>query len=379
MCAAELALQGWGSGGGVSKSPGRCGWLSRCTPSYIALRPGAVAQKMPRAEPSALHVSAAATVTATVSAVQHPAECSSRGEGLQLDTDHDIAAILPAIVLQGCAPAGCDEVATWLMSHGLDAYTAPMIEAGYTRLVLFAGMERSEMDGVISDNKMPYPHARAFKTAVQQLRQPATASLVQPSPTGSFVVDESLETGLLASAPAVIHAVPMPESRDALETAEKQLGEQEQFEAEGLTLRSEEQAGISATNDDNSAHDANNRVVAKRWVYLMLCGGAVQQAGWWPLYGNLVLWGGLVGTALVCVGAVGFDCCVLGHVAQWYSGPRTGFWLLIVFWTLYGLGTIFANTENVRILAGCGVIWPCAALIVSCEEICRMQRDVTSR
>eukprot|EP01044_Picomonas_judraskeda_P026925 COSAG03_NODE_8365_length_809_cov_5.438028_1_plen_40_part_10 len=40
-----------------------------------------------------------------------------------MDTDHDIAAILPAVVLQGCAPAGCDEVATWLMSHGLDAYT----------------------------------------------------------------------------------------------------------------------------------------------------------------------------------------------------------------------------------------------------------------
>ena len=46
--------------------------------------------------------------------------------------------------------------------------------------------------------------------------------------------------------------------------------------------------------------------------YLLLCGAAVQQCGWWSLYGDLGLWCGLVGGAVVLAGAVGFDCA-LGH------------------------------------------------------------------
>eukprot|EP01043_Picozoa_sp_COSAG02_P004595 COSAG02_NODE_121_length_35326_cov_25.450819_27_plen_146_part_00 len=144
-------------------------------------------------------------------------------------------------------------------------------------------------------------------------------------------------------------------------------------------MRSEEQAGISATNDNSAHDDAYNRVVAKRWVYLMLCGGVVQQAGWRSLHGNLGWWGGLAGMALVCVGAVGFDCCVPGHGPQWKSGARNVFWGFIVFWALWSVGTSNADADNVHLLAGLMVLMPCVAMVVSCEEICRMEQHATSR
>ena len=83
---------------------------------------------MPRAEPSAPSTAAVASVFGSS------------------DTDHDETAGAPAAAAaavpmmmrpQQRLSAGSGEVAAWLMSHGLDAYTAPLIEAGYTPLVLF--------------------------------------------------------------------------------------------------------------------------------------------------------------------------------------------------------------------------------------------------
>ena len=113
------------------------------------------------------------------------------------------------------------EVASWLLSHGLDTYTTRLIEAGYTRLVLFSGMDESEMETVISDNKMPLPHARAFKSAVQELRlapAPASVSVPQVLPSSMLPINDSLEVGLLTAAPidpVVVQALPVPTSAPA--------------------------------------------------------------------------------------------------------------------------------------------------------------------
>ena len=56
---------------------------------------------------------------------------------------------------------------------------------------------------------------------------------------------------------------------------------------------------------------------AKRWAVLLVGGAAVQQVGWWSLYSELGLWCGLLGGAVVLVGARGFDCGVAGHSQDW--------------------------------------------------------------
>jgi hypothetical protein len=66
-------------------------------------------------------------------------------------------------------------------------------------------------------------------------------------------------------------------------------------------------------------HEAEIRQ-ATRWPCLMVLGAAVSQAGWWSLYGDLGLWGGVIGGALVLVGFLGFDRCVVGHSAGWDAG-----------------------------------------------------------
>ena len=50
---------------------------------------------------------------------------------------------------------------------------------------------------------------------------------------------------------------------------------------------------------------------AKRWALLLVGGAAVQQVGWWSLYSELGLWGGIIGGVWCLAGAVGF-------------GPATG-------------------------------------------------------
>ena len=57
-------------------------------------------------------------------------------------------------------------------------------------------------------------------------------------------------------------------------------------------------------------------------AYLLLCGVAVQQCGWWSFYGDLGLWCGLVGGAAALAGAVGFDCAP-GHSRDWRDRPYT--------------------------------------------------------
>ena len=65
---------------------------------------------------------------------------------------------------------GTAEVSAWLLAHGLDKYTAPLLASGYDRLVLLRGMDAAEMEEVIVDNKMPRPHARSFRNGIRELR-----------------------------------------------------------------------------------------------------------------------------------------------------------------------------------------------------------------
>lgn len=63
----------------------------------------------------------------------------------------------------------------------------------------------------------------------------------------------------------------------------------------------------------------------------MLCGGVVQHACLWSLYGDLGLRGGAIGGVLVLVGALGFTCvaCTVGQ-------PCELFWSIILMGTVFG-------------------------------------------
>ena len=80
---------------------------------------------------------------------------------------------------------GSDAVSAWLTTHGLDRYIHPLIEQGYDRLVLVAGMDEDECEAAVATNKMPHPHARAFRAAVAELRQ--AHNLQQPPPPSDVV------------------------------------------------------------------------------------------------------------------------------------------------------------------------------------------------
>ena len=317
---------------------------------------------MPRAEPSAPSAAAVASVFGS-------------------DTDHDETAGAPAAAAaavpmmmrpQPRLSAGSGEVAAWLMSHGLDAYTAPLIEAGYTRHVLFGGMDDSEVDTVVSSNKMPHPHARAFKAAVQELRPRAAAAVVQPQ---AFIIDESLEAGLLA-APVVVHAVAVqPRPIGASGEAEQQRGAPEPEQRSEVAILPS--AAPPVQYPDNRC--IKSTVAAKRWLQVLLCGAAVQQAGWWyQIYhhGELGLWGGIVGGGVVIVGGVGFDCCAPGHLASW-EGPRIGFWGLLVMYAGLAYGATFDSDSQQRTMfTSFALGWLLTILIVTCEEMGRMRPTI---
>ena len=290
---------------------------------------------MPRAEPSAPSTAAVASVFGSS------------------DTDHDETAGAPAAAAaavpmmmrpQQRLSAGSGEVAAWLMSHGLDAYTAPLIEAGYTRLVLFGGMDDSEVDTVVSSNKMPHPHARAFKAAVQELRPRAAAAVVQPQ---AFTIDESLEAGLLA-APVVVHAVAVqPRPIGASGEAEQQRGEPEPEERSEVAILPS--AAPPVQYPDNRC--IKSTVAAKRWLQVLLCGAAVQQAGWHSMH---------------CPG-----------IGSSWEGPRIGFWIIIVTYAALAYGATFDRDAQERTMfTSFALGWLLTILIVTCEEMGRMRPTI---
>ena len=77
---------------------------------------------------------------------------------------------------------------------------------------------------------------------------------------------------------------------------------------------------------------------------LMLLGVAVSMVGWWSLYGDLGLWGGVVGGVLVLVGGLGWLAnCGLGFGS--YGGCRILVWTFIFIYPIGGTAaTILSAT-----------------------------------
>ena len=63
---------------------------------------------------------------------------------------------------------------------------------------------------------------------------------------------------------------------------------------------------------------------AQRWALLMAVGAAVQQAGWWSLYRELGVGLGLLGGAVMLVGALGFDCGAGAALVRCWWGADAG-------------------------------------------------------
>jgi hypothetical protein len=91
-----------------------------------------------------------------------------------------------------------------------------------------------------------------------------------------------------------------------------------------LMWQAQDPAGAKQRRDDREAerlrvakakHGSEVRQ-ATCWACVMVCGAAMSQAGWWSLYGDLGLWGGVIGIPLVLVGYNGFTC-VGGHSPGW--------------------------------------------------------------
>jgi hypothetical protein len=86
--------------------------------------------------------------------------------------------------------AGSSEVSGWLLAHGLDAYSVPLLESGYNRLVLLRGMDAAEMEEVIAEKKMPRPHARAFRNSMRELWKDIGGGSAAPGTPGTAVVEK---------------------------------------------------------------------------------------------------------------------------------------------------------------------------------------------
>eukprot|EP01046_Picozoa_sp_COSAG06_P008370 COSAG06_NODE_421_length_15973_cov_18.743795_11_plen_447_part_00 len=131
--------------------------------------------------------------------------------------------------------------------------------------------------------------------------------------------------GLRLAAP--VPEVVLPVER-ALTEPERQAGAERQ--AQQAAAEAAAEAARAAAAQAKAQAEAERKAAAVRRqrqqrypAYLLLCGVAVQQCGWWSLYGDLGLWCGLVGGAAALAGAVGFDCAP-GH--DWDGPDRGWFW-----------------------------------------------------
>ena len=112
------------------------------------------------------------------------------------------------------ATGGSDsETGAWLQAHGLEHYAESFVALGYHRLVLLRGMDEKEETELISDHKMPRPHARALKHALQELRAASpdslASSLLTPQSCSPSLIGLDVPLLLAAEAhqPVVVQAV----------------------------------------------------------------------------------------------------------------------------------------------------------------------------
>jgi hypothetical protein len=80
-------------------------------------------------------------------------------------------------------------------------------------------------------------------------------------------------------------------------------------------------------------HEAELRQ-ATCWTCLVVFGGVVSQAGWWSLYRDLGLWGGVIGIPLLLMGFLGFERCAGGHSPGW---DARDVWARFICYAIVGL------------------------------------------
>jgi hypothetical protein len=111
-----------------------------------------------------------------------------------------------------------------------------------------------------------------------------------------------------------------------------------------LMWQAQDAADAKQRRDDREAerlrvakaeHEAEIRQ-AGRWAFPTLLGGAVSQAGWWSLYGDLGLWGGVIGVPLTIVGLLRF-CCVVGHSPGFDREDDSGVICIVMLYAMSGL------------------------------------------
>ena len=110
----------------------------------------------------------------------------------------------PAPVVGGSAWQKA-QVSAWLDNRELGRYAAQLIAAGYDSMVFFTAMDGDELSQLVSDLKMPTPHARVFRGACAALQpsQPSSSLQQEVQPLG-----RSIQATTPQSPPPVVHAVP---------------------------------------------------------------------------------------------------------------------------------------------------------------------------
>ena len=93
------------------------------------------------------------------------------------------------------------------------------------------------------------------------------------------------------------------------------------------------EAEAASRSRSRAARDRSRRI---GFAVLLLLGAAVSMLGWWSLYGDLGLWGGVVGSVLMLVGGLGFDSAHWTHKARpLYGDGRQSF---LTFLFVYAIG-----------------------------------------
>jgi hypothetical protein len=139
-----------------------------------------------------------------------PRATPALGAGLLASPDAVGESVEVGAVVAGAAPHASSgsneddhpnaEVQSWLAAHWLSAYSAPIVAAGYDKLIFLRGLNDGEVESLVQTLKMPHPHARAFRAALAEL-DPTVVVTVPPAAAAP------------PPPPAVVLAEPTPKLR----------------------------------------------------------------------------------------------------------------------------------------------------------------------
>jgi hypothetical protein len=99
---------------------------------------------------------------------------------------------------------GAQQVELWLAANDLDQYGSQLRNAGYNRMTFLGGMIDAELEAVITELKMPRPHARVFRGAIWRLRTAASGDVSTAANTAS--IQSGGGSAPLVAVPVVVQA-----------------------------------------------------------------------------------------------------------------------------------------------------------------------------